>query len=149
MKSLGSPKGYSELVEGCSEAQREYLYFRVMGMGGTEARRVGGRRYNTLVKWENDEEFLALEEYLVSHRAVYAAQADMEMNVGINLKLKVLINDMLDRGIHEWKRLSDVEKKSVMRVMDSVMQAKVAAHGRGGEGESYEEKIKKLRAING
>lgn len=135
-------KTFEELIDGYGVVQQDYFCLLVRKVSSRDAARLIKRDVKTIENWRiNNPNFLALEEYLISNRDKYEAQA-MQAFTG---RLAVL-----DEGLYRYaSKIMDLEtvplkeRACVIRCYQLLRQ--LFPHKKTGEMGSYEESLLKGR----
>ena len=145
--NLFKGKTFTELTQGLTKAQKDYLYFRLMGEEIPQALAQANRSRSIDCQWKaKDTKFGELEEYLLKNRLVYFPQAAAEYNITISAGLRMILHSWVNKGLNEPEKLSEREKDRLLKLAEMLGRVRAQALSPGEEkGESYEGRIKRLR----
>jgi len=128
-----------------SNAQVSYLSLWLRGLQPCLARDVTGVKYNTIIKWDGDETFKAVEKYLDDHSSEYKEQA-LTMFVGtLSAKAQELLDSLIDKGINKWDTLDKTDKQCIMQALSIIQKRE---RGKDSSPGSYEELILRRKISN-
>ena len=141
---ISSDASLHDLTAHLMRRQKDYLCLRLLGLHKLEAQKVAAIRSRTVNTWEDCPDFLRLEEHLLSDLDRYSQEAELEYFRSMKLGAKVIIENLIHKGVHEWDNLAAQDKNLIYGVAMFVLRMEQGKLGRK-DGGSYEEFIHKLR----
>ena len=139
---VAKKKTFSSLTAPYSDAKKDYLYLRVIGIEAGESMRIINCRPNTVRVWRaDDESFLQLESYLVENRDLYLEEAEAYFPLRLQ-KIRFGLAELASR-INDWDKVGQSDKPYILRAIELLLKISPMRSSAGQQ--SYDELI--LRRI--
>ena len=134
-------KTFEDLITPFNEAQRDYLYLRVKGIGVGESLRLANRKPQTGRVWRlDDPNFKILEAYLIEHKDIYAPQASAHFSSRL-AKITFGLMELADR-LNDWENVTPSERPYILRACEILIKIHSNGHT---PNEGYEEMLFRIR----
>ncbi len=128
-----------DIIRPLRDQQRDYIFLKLVGMNNADAVDLIDRSSKTVERWRqlNDQEFEAIESYLMSNKEKYVEDAAREYARIKRAKAILALAFIADKAF-EWDTLDKVDKQSVLTALRELKDI-------GGDGKKgaipYEEMI--------
>ena len=99
-EKLEKPK-LEDILAPLSSSQRQYICLRLIGMSNEEARVTITRRPDTIDQWLVQEDFKEVQNYVLSNKEVFKAEALAVWAVSLTAKARYFLEALLETGLNE------------------------------------------------